>query len=157
MLRFAPVHKYQGLSTIFSSHTRTFAVQLRGFATPAAASLSKQSKVWNSVDDAVKDVKSGDVLLCGGVLNALFDVVLAHPLSKALDWRVFQVCSLMTARALLTGCIDTLLGALAKRKDEVTNLTGVSNNSGGGDSGLGSSCLVSFSSIVDVRSAQTSS
>ena len=31
---------------------------------------------------------------------------------------------------------DTLLGALAKRKD-VKDLVGVSNNSGGGDSGLG--------------------
>ena len=31
---------------------------------------------------------------------------------------------------------DTLLGALAKRLD-VKDLVGVSNNSGGGDSGLG--------------------
>jgi acyl CoA:acetate/3-ketoacid CoA transferase alpha subunit len=31
---------------------------------------------------------------------------------------------------------DTLLGALAKRKD-VKDIVGVSNNSGGGDSGLG--------------------
>lgn len=36
-------------------------------------------------------------------------------------------------RSLMT---DTLLGALAKRK-EVTGLTGVSNNAGAGDSGLG--------------------
>lgn len=36
----------------------------------------------------------------------------------------------------LKTCIDTLLGALAKRK-EVTKLTGVSNNAGAGDSGLG--------------------
>lgn len=33
--------------------------------------------------------------------------------------------------------LDTLLGALAKRKNEVTNLVGVSNNAGAGDSGLG--------------------
>jgi acyl CoA:acetate/3-ketoacid CoA transferase alpha subunit len=26
----------------------------------------KKSKVWNSVDEAVKDVKSGDTLLVGG-------------------------------------------------------------------------------------------
>jgi 3-oxoacid CoA-transferase len=51
----------------------------------------------------VKDVKSGDIILCAGFG--------------------------------LAGIPDTLLGALAKRKD-VTNLTGVSNNSGGGDSGL---------------------
>ena len=31
---------------------------------------------------------------------------------------------------------DTLLGALAKRED-VKDIVGVSNNSGGGDSGLG--------------------
>ncbi|KAJ7581390.1 3-oxoacid CoA-transferase [Mycena floridula] len=36
----------------------------------------------------------------------------------------------------LAGIPDTLLGALAKRKD-VTTLTGVSNNAGAGDSGLG--------------------
>lgn len=35
------------------------------------------------------------------------------------------------------GCADTLLEALAKRKHEVTDLTGVSNNAGGGNSGLG--------------------
>ena len=28
----------------------------------------KKSKVWSSADEAVKDVKSGDVLLCGGEL-----------------------------------------------------------------------------------------
>ncbi|KAF9017233.1 nagb/rpia/CoA transferase-like protein, partial [Hymenopellis radicata] len=61
-------------------------------------------KVWASVDDAVKDVKSGDVLLCGGFG--------------------------------LAGIPDTLLGALAKRS-EVQDLTGVSNNAGAGDSGLG--------------------
>ncbi|KAF7311524.1 Succinyl-CoA:3-ketoacid-coenzyme A transferase [Mycena kentingensis (nom. inval.)] len=63
-----------------------------------------KSKVWGSADDAVKDVKSGDILLCGGFGAA--------------------------------GIPDTLLGALAKRKD-VANLTGVSNNAGYGDSGLG--------------------
>jgi len=154
MLRFAPVHKYQGLASILSSRTTTFVVQLRGFATPADASPTKTSKVWDSIDEAVKDVKSGDVLLCGGVLNALLDALLAHSFSKALDLRVFQASLLMIVRALLTGCPDTLLGALAKRKDEVTNLTGVSNNSGGGDSGLGSSCVVSSSAKIDVLRRQ---
>ncbi|KAJ7184293.1 3-oxoacid CoA-transferase [Mycena filopes] len=55
----------------------------------------KKSKVWESADKAVADIKSGEILLCA----------------------------------------DTLLGALAKRKD-VKNLTGVSNNAGSGDSGL---------------------
>ncbi|KAF6764828.1 succinyl-CoA:3-ketoacid-coenzyme A transferase [Ephemerocybe angulata] len=64
----------------------------------------KKSKVCASADEAVKDIKSGDVLLCAGFGAA--------------------------------GIPDTLLGALAKRKDEVTNLTGVSNNAGNYDSGL---------------------
>ncbi|KAJ7273153.1 hypothetical protein C8J57DRAFT_1316931 [Mycena rebaudengoi] len=70
----------------------------------APAEPPKKSKLWASADEAVKDVKSGDVLLCGGFGAA--------------------------------GIPDTLLGALAKRKD-VNNLTGVSNNAGAGDSGLG--------------------
>ncbi|KAJ6608613.1 3-oxoacid CoA-transferase [Mycena sp. CBHHK59/15] len=68
----------------------------------ARAEPPKKSKVWD-LDEAVKDIKSGDVLLCGGFGAA--------------------------------GIPDTLLGALAKRK-EVNNLTGVSNNAGSGDSGL---------------------
>ncbi|KAJ7915474.1 3-oxoacid CoA-transferase [Mycena leptocephala] len=63
----------------------------------------KKSKVWDSADEAVADVKSGDVLLCGGFGAA--------------------------------GIPDTLLSALAKRKD-VSDLTAVSNNAGSGDSGL---------------------
>ncbi|KAF8626339.1 hypothetical protein AX15_004998 [Amanita polypyramis BW_CC] len=65
---------------------------------------SSKSKVWDSPDAAVQDVKSGDVLLCGGFG--------------------------------LAGVPDTLLQALAKRK-EVGNLTAVSNNAGTLDSGLG--------------------
>ncbi|KAG5651094.1 hypothetical protein H0H81_009870 [Sphagnurus paluster] len=76
----------------------------RNYSTPIETPPQK-SKLWDSVDDAVKDIKSGDVLLCGGFG--------------------------------LAGIPDTLLAALAKRKDEVKNLTAVSNNAGAGDSGLG--------------------
>ncbi|KAK0225175.1 hypothetical protein EDD85DRAFT_856709 [Armillaria nabsnona] len=78
-----------------------FICSVRKYSTPTGPT---EGKIWDSVDDAVKDIKSGDVLLCGGFG--------------------------------LAGIPDTLLGALAKRKD-VTNLTGVSNNAGSGDSGLG--------------------
>ncbi|KAJ7491296.1 hypothetical protein FB451DRAFT_637772 [Mycena latifolia] len=78
-----------------------FASLSRKYSLPAEP--PKKSKVW-AVDEAVADIKSGDVLLCGGFGAA--------------------------------GIPDTLLGALAKRKD-VNNLTGVSNNAGSGDSGLG--------------------
>ncbi|KAJ3726427.1 3-oxoacid CoA-transferase [Lentinula guzmanii] len=73
--------------------------------TSTAGTPPQASKVWDSADEAVKDVKSRDVLLCAGFG--------------------------------LAGIPDTLLGALAKRKNEVTNLVGVSNNAGAGDSGLG--------------------
>ncbi|KZT11308.1 3-oxoacid CoA-transferase [Laetiporus sulphureus 93-53] len=66
--------------------------------------VSNKTKVWDSVDEAINDVKSGDVLLSGG----------------------FGLC----------GTPDTLIGALAKRKD-VTKLTAVSNNAGSGELGLG--------------------
>lgn len=39
---------------------------------------------------------------------------------------------------ILTSEVDTLIGALAQRKD-VTNLTAVSNNVGSGERGLGAS------------------
>jgi hypothetical protein len=42
----------------------------------------------------------------------------------------------ITSVTRLTLCPETLLGALTKRKD-VRSLTGVSNNAGAGDSGLG--------------------
>ncbi|KAJ3867061.1 hypothetical protein EV359DRAFT_71442 [Lentinula novae-zelandiae] len=70
-------------------------------------------KLWDSADEAVKDVKSGDVLLCAGFGLA------------GIPGNYFS------------GLQYTLLGALAKRKNEVTNLVGVSNNAGAGDSGLG--------------------
>lgn len=45
--------------------------------------------------------------------------------------------TLAVCQVLNSSSVDTLLGALAKRKDEVNKLTGVSNNAGAGDCGLG--------------------
>ncbi|KAF9068685.1 hypothetical protein BDP27DRAFT_1392630 [Rhodocollybia butyracea] len=73
--------------------------------TSTAGTPPRKSKVWDSADEAVKDIKSGDTLLCGGFG--------------------------------LAGIPDTLLAALAKRKNEVNKLVGVSNNAGAGDHGLG--------------------
>lgn len=70
----------------------------------AGAPVPRKRKVWDLVDEAVRDVKSGDTLLSGG----------------------FGLC----------GTPDTLIGALAKRRD-VKNLTAVSNNAGSGEHGLG--------------------
>jgi 3-oxoacid CoA-transferase len=38
----------------------------RCYSVAADAPVPKSTKVWESVDEAVKDVKSGDTLLCGG-------------------------------------------------------------------------------------------
>ncbi|KAF9791188.1 3-oxoacid CoA-transferase [Thelephora terrestris] len=77
---------------------------LRCLNVAAGAPVPRKRKVWDSVDEAIKDVKSGDTLLSGG----------------------FGLC----------GTPDTLIGALAKRK-EVNDLTAVSNNAGSGEYGLG--------------------
>ncbi|KAF8655844.1 hypothetical protein AX16_002928 [Volvariella volvacea WC 439] len=83
---------------------RFFAPAARHYSVAKDIQSSSKSKVWSSVDEAIQDVKSGDVLMCGGFG--------------------------------LAGIPDTLLAALANRKD-VKNLVGVSNNAGAGDSGLG--------------------
>ncbi|KAG6898246.1 hypothetical protein C0992_002260 [Termitomyces sp. T32_za158] len=48
------------ISTFFSTH--------RKYGTPTETAAPRKSKLWKSADEAIKDVKSGDVLLCGGVL-----------------------------------------------------------------------------------------
>ncbi len=82
---------------------------------------STSSKLCSSADDALRDVKSGDVLLCGGFgLAGVPSLHLSSP-------------SILIG---LTSYIDTLLQAISKRKD-LTNLTAVSNNAGTPESGLG--------------------
>ncbi|KAL0947474.1 hypothetical protein HGRIS_013579 [Hohenbuehelia grisea] len=95
------------LPTLTRTLTTTTA-RFNSAPTPAATKgdpVPSKRKVWDSADEAIKDVKSGDVLMVGGFG--------------------------------LAGIPDTLLDALTKRKDEVKNLTGVSNNAGTSDSGLG--------------------
>lgn len=43
------------------------AANARHYSTPA--NVPGKSKVWASADDAVKDIKSGSVLLCAGKSN----------------------------------------------------------------------------------------
>jgi 3-oxoacid CoA-transferase len=88
-----------------------------------AAAVPKTRKVWDSADEAVRDVKSGDTLLSGG----------EHAMSVRL--RVSDGC-VVVAGFGLCGTPDTLIAALARRKD-VTDLTAVSNNAGSGEDGLG--------------------
>ncbi|EMD38351.1 hypothetical protein CERSUDRAFT_113511 [Gelatoporia subvermispora B] len=83
--------------------TLILTTRIRHYSVVSDLPIPRKSKVWDSVDDAVKDVKSGDLLLSGG----------------------FGLC----------GVPETLLKALAKRKD-VKNITAVSNNAGAMDLGL---------------------
>ena len=46
---------------------------VRAYSVPANSQVPKKKKVWNSVDEAVSAVKSGDVLLSGGAL-LLFNI-----------------------------------------------------------------------------------
>lgn len=48
----------------------------------------KKSKVWDSVDDAVKDVKSGDIVLCGGAHIILFYLLMLIASSHAVILRL---------------------------------------------------------------------
>ncbi|THG99222.1 hypothetical protein EW026_g3092 [Hermanssonia centrifuga] len=79
-------------------------VAWRLYSTATDDVVPNKRKVWDSVDEAIKDIKSGDVLLSGG----------------------FGLC----------GTPDTLIGALAQRKD-INTLTAISNNVGSGEKGLG--------------------
>jgi hypothetical protein len=92
----------------------------RTYAT-AVGHRSKSQKVYETADEAVKDVKSGDILLSGG----------------------FGLC----------GTPDTLIQALSKRP-EVTGLTGVSNNAGVGQKGLGE-CFLTSPSVTKVPDVLT--
>jgi 3-oxoacid CoA-transferase len=53
----------------YKSATRSaLAGTLRLYSTPTELPVPNKKKVWDSVDDAVKDVKTGDTLLVGGEL-----------------------------------------------------------------------------------------
>ena len=45
---------------------RSVPAKQRHYSIPADTLIPKKSKVWNSADEAIKDVKSGSVLFCGG-------------------------------------------------------------------------------------------
>ena len=42
-----------------------FAPRVRHYGTPVDLPIPKKSKVWDSVDEAILDVKSGDIVLSG--------------------------------------------------------------------------------------------
>lgn len=60
------------LVPVLSKPRATVFLRARWYSTP----LPNKSKVWESVDEAVKDVKSGDTLLCGGEYYKSFSFIL---------------------------------------------------------------------------------
>jgi 3-oxoacid CoA-transferase len=114
--------------------------KVRTYGTPSNTSPRNKSKVWSSADHAVQDIKSGSVLLCGGeqTRTSHDDSLNIFEIRLWLGWysRLMLLPTNYGEQSVWYPMSDTLLGALAKRED-VKDLVGVSNNSGGGDSGLG--------------------
>ena len=52
--------------------------RVRFYAVVSSAATPTKSKVWDSVEDAIKDVKSGDILLSGGEQHTLLSLLLRH-------------------------------------------------------------------------------
>ncbi len=98
-------------------------IAIRWLAVVADAPIPKKTKVWDNIDEAVKDVKSGDVLLSGGELDV----------QRIFFWFYAEFLSLGFG---LSGIPESLLKALSKRSD-VSGVTAVSNNAGVGEHGLG--------------------
>jgi 3-oxoacid CoA-transferase len=94
----------------------------RLYATAGANGVPKTRKVFDSADDAVADLKSGSVILSGGpsALSRLVSTTLTR------EGPGFGIC----------GTPDTLIAAIARRED-LRDLTAVSNNAGVGEMGLG--------------------
>lgn len=63
------------LSAIRRPAALRLACRVRYYSVPVEVAGS--SKVWNA-DEAVKDVKSGDVLLCGGPLRLRLSAMLSN-------------------------------------------------------------------------------
>lgn len=54
------------LRTCSGKRVLTLHARVRYYGTPVNLPVPNKKKVWDSADEAVKDVKSGDILLCGG-------------------------------------------------------------------------------------------
>ncbi|KAH7927092.1 3-oxoacid CoA-transferase [Leucogyrophana mollusca] len=85
-------------------------ITIRQYSTPTDLPVPNKKKVWESADEAVKDVKSGDVLLCGGFgLAGVPDTLLA-----ALTRR--KEVTQLTAVSNNAGAGDSGLGKLFNSK-----------------------------------------
>src|ERR1700761_34227 len=112
----------------------------RYYSTPVDIPVPTKSKVWVSADEAVKDIKSGSVVLSGGLFDVVFTLTFQSSHHSRL-WTVWHTGSVLPKFSSLH-CNnrhfvpDTLIQAIAKRP-EIQNLTAVSNNAGVGERGLG--------------------
>ena len=60
------------------------AARLRYYSVVANAPIPNKTKVWSSADEAVKDVKSGDIILSGGASATIPSILLARVIRKTL-------------------------------------------------------------------------
>lgn len=117
----------------------------RFYSTPLdTAPVPNVRKVYESADEAVKDVKSGDTILSGGKSPIH---VFRNTLLYLFSSKGFGLCGTPGISCLRYFSptsnvpIDTLIQALARRK-EVQKITAVSNNAGVGERGLGNPSVV---------------
>lgn len=75
---------------------------VRCYSVPAELPVPKKTKVWASADEAVKDVKSGDVVLSGGLLGlapfSAFGFADVSGFAQVSDFAAFQVSLLAVQR-----------------------------------------------------------
>lgn len=58
--------------TIALGNSTLLRLKIRCYSTPTDLPVPNKSKVWDSVEEAIKDVKSGDTLLSGGTPGHCF-------------------------------------------------------------------------------------
>lgn len=102
---------------------RTFATSKPRWSAPRATAEKGESKLFDSADSAVADIKSGSTILSSGF--GLCGVAGMCPLGC-------DFIQLLKSDPLPT---ETLISALARRRDSLHSLTAVSNNAGKEDIG----------------------
>lgn len=95
MLVVAQVYRARLATTACLRVTAYAPAAFRKYSTPVDIPVPNKSKVWDSVDEAVKDVKAGDTLLVGGTLDPakLSTTGTDGEYLKDLGWLVYQVSS----------------------------------------------------------------
>lgn len=73
------------ISRARTSSRIAIAARIRYYSVVVNAPIPKKTKVWDSADEAVKDVKSGDIILSGGTLTYTHPAMLMLTYAQGLD------------------------------------------------------------------------